>query len=783
MRCSRASRASRACPGGGDSRNGSIDQAECVHHNGNGVAHDDHGARRRASPSRSSAVESRSTCHATRPIPTTAASSGRAERGRNWGSDHRPTIDAMLSFQDTMQAFLRTQQEVMRPISASRSMTSYAPWNDQVSETPNRIRSAASTRPPHPASPGPGPAKFAGWSPAPRSRRSSSSTAHDDPIAQHHTLGGRKISALDPSLLGLPVLPFAVMAEMTAQVAALVVDPGLVLTGLQAGSSPQVGALRGSSRSTSSCAGSACRQPDDDRVWVGIFNRGTDGKAEAPRTGFRGGRGLRRIGSGRAAGRCLVAGECPSQQVHGPFGLRRAMAVPWPALPGHRPHGQAVRNRESRDACECSRSSRWSRTGKPTTFHTDLVVIDNFTQLLGAGASTISPKGTSCFRSAWKSWRSTANVRLSAPKSLARSRSTSSSGTAFAFEAQFVRPDGTVWMRINDWEDWRFHWPGRYRDSFRQPRDYLVGEELPLADPAMTTCRRQSGLARAPGRHGPAGLARRAGTHSARARGTRGLSGCSGSRRAAVAAALGPDRGQGGRPAALERRRRSADLSGRPGDRRRRARPAPADARWRARGMKRCRPSRSHMPMVSPSPWPRSIRPPGWESTWNRSSSAPPSFRCHGVHGRQSERSWIAGRARVAPSGSARFWCAKEAAAKASGLGLAGGPAAAEVVEVHEDTGVIHVRLAPELRDSLAEMDVPENPLRVVSARRGRARLGLDHWKRNQTVISVPSRTEILDDVIDGPRARPRGAVIEPDRPKTLASSPTSAWRRSTPSS
>ena len=26
--------------------------------------------------------------------------------------------------------------------------------------------------------------------------------AHDDPIAQHHTLGGRKVSALDPSLEG-----------------------------------------------------------------------------------------------------------------------------------------------------------------------------------------------------------------------------------------------------------------------------------------------------------------------------------------------------------------------------------------------------------------------------------------------------------------------------------------------------------------------------------------------------------------------------------------------------
>ena len=66
-----------------------------------------------------------------------------------------------------------------------------------------------------------------------------------DPIADHHTLGGRKVSALDPSLKGLPVLPFAVMAEMTAQAAALVVTPGLVLTRLDPGPCSQVGALRG----------------------------------------------------------------------------------------------------------------------------------------------------------------------------------------------------------------------------------------------------------------------------------------------------------------------------------------------------------------------------------------------------------------------------------------------------------------------------------------------------------------------------------------------------------
>jgi phosphopantetheinyl transferase len=47
-------------------------------------------------------------------------------------------------------------------------------------------------------------------------------------------------------------------------------------------------------------------------------------------------------------------------------------------------------------------------------------------------------------------------------------------------DAELARPDGTSWMQIHDWEDWRFHWPARYRDVFRAPDEVFVGEELPL---------------------------------------------------------------------------------------------------------------------------------------------------------------------------------------------------------------------------------------------------------------------------------------------------------------
>ena len=45
-------------------------------------------------------------------------------------------------------------------------------------------------------------------------------------------------------------------------------------------------------------------------------------------------------------------------------------------------------------------------------------------------------------------------------------------------DAEIVRPDGRVWYRLEGWEDWRFYWPERYRDVFRQPKTVLLGEQI-----------------------------------------------------------------------------------------------------------------------------------------------------------------------------------------------------------------------------------------------------------------------------------------------------------------
>ena len=56
--------------------------------------------------------------------------------------------------------------------------------------------------------------------------------AATDPVAWHHTLGGRRVSAIEPGRLGFPVVPFTIMAEMLAQAAAMLV-PGRTLVALR----------------------------------------------------------------------------------------------------------------------------------------------------------------------------------------------------------------------------------------------------------------------------------------------------------------------------------------------------------------------------------------------------------------------------------------------------------------------------------------------------------------------------------------------------------------------
>ncbi len=221
---------------------------------------------------------------------------------------------------------------------------------------------------------------------------------------------------------------------------------------------------------------------DDERVWVGIFNRGTDGQAEASRPVFE------------AVTVFDVSPPTPPQAA--PWALEdpRTSRFTAESLYGeqwlfHGPAFQAmvhVGGLSGRGIDGVLRVLPWEpllRPGQSPRLHTDLIVIDSFTHLLGCwgldelneGGDVVFPLGMGALEvyGDRPPVGTDAACRI-AIRELQRHR--------VRVEAEIVRPDGTVWMRIRDWEDWRFHWPGRYRDVFRQPQQIFLGEELPLID-------------------------------------------------------------------------------------------------------------------------------------------------------------------------------------------------------------------------------------------------------------------------------------------------------------
>ncbi len=534
-----------------------------------------------------------------------------------------------------------------------------------------------------------------------------------DPIARHHTLGGRKVSAVEPSLLGLPVLPFAVMAEMTAQVAALVVRPDLVLTGLS-----QVRAHKWVPYEEEpvwlELRGRRVPSIGDERVWVGIFNRGVGGTTEAPRPVFEavvafGDTPLPPFPAGTWALEDSRLSRFTAQSVYDEQWLFHGPAFQAIA-------GMGKVSERGIDGTVCVLP--WEplvRGDQPARLHTDSIVIDTFTQLLGCWGLDHLTEGDVVFPLSMAGLEVHGERPAVGTRVDCRIKIDEVERHRVLVQAEIIRPDGTIWMRIRDWEDWRFHWPGRCRDVFRQPRDHFIGEELPLDGPTLGTILDAKAVWLEP----PADMGRpvwrdvlehiQLGPQE----------------RAEFLATAGSDRRRGhqlwGRIAAKEATRRLWQVAGR-------AATYPADLAILGAGHARYRlihlgqPDDPSSPAISIAdcdgvavalaaldPTARVgidvteivDRPESFLAA--TFSSHERSLLCHWQGATRME--WVA-----------RFWCAKQAAAKAAGVEAAAGPGVAEVDWVDENSGAVDVRLAPAIVAAASNQIV--NPLRVVSARR-----------------------------------------------------------------
>ena len=422
----------------------------------------------------------------------------------------------------------------------------------------------------------------------------------DDPVARHHTLGGRRLSAIDTERLGLPVVPFTVMAEMLAQAAAVLV-PGKVVIGLR-----DVQANRWLAYGEDGPVAlevRADREPDRNEVRVAIRNRGARG--DDPTVA-----GIVVFGDRRAAGPEAPAFEVPDGG-RCRFTAEELYRDQWlfhgPALQALTRVGASSPGGIEGTLHVLPRRDLFPERQWPV-LHTDPIVLDAFTHLLGCWGldKQAGEEGDVIFP---LRLASLSVFGVDPPEGSAvdcRIRVNEVTRHRVKVDATLVGPDGRVWMALDGWEDWRFYWPDRYRDVLRSPSTVFLGErvELPGSDLMAVWLEPPADMAKPVWGDVLEWVQLSPEERAAnRALGE--------AEPAALAADLGPRRRQGGRAPALARPRRAARLSGRPGDRARCARTAAPGCRSLIEGGA-ARPSRSPggrrgsflRPGLDPEAWP-----------------------------------------------------------------------------------------------------------------------------------------------------------------------------------
>ena len=303
--------------------------------------------------------------------------------------------------------------------------------------------------------------------------------AEGDPVAEDHTFGGRRISAADPGMKGLPVLPFTVMAEMLAEAASRLV-PGGVLAGMR-----DVRARRWVRYGDRPTLLELVAEADPDRsgaVRAGLFDLGP-----ADRPGPRGDRPEMEavvVFAGRRA-------EPPSPS---PFDLGEPEASRFTAeslygeqwlFHGPRLRGVSAVGEVSDRGIEGTlrvlpRGALRRGPDAPMPL-TDPIVLDAFTHLLGCWGLDRLANGDVIFPLRMGRLELFGDDPPEGADVPCRIEVTEVDRLRVRANAEILRPDGRVWMRLRDWEDWRFDWPPRYRDVFRMPERVLLGEPMGLS--------------------------------------------------------------------------------------------------------------------------------------------------------------------------------------------------------------------------------------------------------------------------------------------------------------
>ncbi len=196
----------------------------------------------------------------------------------------------------------------------------------------------------------------------------------------------------------------------------------------------------------------------DERFWVGIFNRGALGKSEALRPVFE----AIVIFDVATPDAPLESAWSLSKPRPSKFTAHSVYDEQWLF---HGPALQAVSHVGdlSGDGIEGRiRVLPWGplvKQGELPLFHTDFIVVDNFTHLLGCWGLDYLSEGDVVFPLSMDELEIFGDRPEEGTEVACRIAVTEIERHRLRVESEILRPDGSVWMRIRDWEDWRFHWP------------------------------------------------------------------------------------------------------------------------------------------------------------------------------------------------------------------------------------------------------------------------------------------------------------------------------------
>ena len=515
--------------------------------------------------------------------------------------------------------------------------------------------------------------------------------AATDPVAWHHTLGGRRVSALEPGRLGLPVVPFTIMAEMLAQAAATLV-PGRTVVALRELLASRWVAYEANPSDLELRA--ACDPARPGEVRVSLRPRSAQGA---------------RRGEVAFEGVVVFAESTPHPPAAEPLVLdservsrltaRQLYDEQWLF---HGPLLQAL----TRVGRSCPAGTEGTLTILPhrellperlwPVLHTDPIVLDAFTHLLGGWGidRQAGQEGSVMFP-----LRVTEIAQFGAQPAGGtnvdcRIRVREITRHKVRIDAELVRPDETVWVRIKGWEDWRFYWPDRFRDVMRAPDTLYAGEPVALEG--------QDGRALAVWLEPPVDFAKpiwrdvlewtqfgpsERAANRARGETEPGLTLRIWGRVAAKEAARRLREAQGAAPVYPADLTIESDPNGRPALR---ALAGPGGDDWPAISIAHTEGVAVALAALDPTARVgvdvERVRPLGEE--FEMSALLDPERIWLDEHTTSpAERDeWVA-----------RIWCCKEAAAKSTGLGMIAGPASALVVSAEKATGRAIVTLGDDL--------------------------------------------------------------------------------------